>query len=371
MAATIVVSAVLALLSLVAIGLAFRGQLNALFLALVALTLVVVGIAVVRDTQARDYISIQQQYLADHPVCAPGGSTQGCDLNPWDIKVQQVFPQFAGAKVGDSFRVERCISCHVPNLDAIGPQTAAQRLACDFFKYEPDSKHLAKSDGLNSFVSNSGSCISAHPTVIDQSYYAQYGPSGTVMDAKTGKPLVPADPKAAPITMPGFLPPNADPNTPANAGKTLGIDTVGCIVCHNGNRLALTEQDAHQNLIVNPQYSWSAGAALYYQQCATCHNYDGSGGLGPPLNNQDRLGFFNEDYYYRCIEYGMTDFEHYGSIMPNWGSIASDYNAAEHPPGQVAPGQSATVNKQRVLSEDQIQLLIQFIRHWQSYDTTP
>ena len=35
------------------------------------------------------------------------------------------------------------------------------------------------------------------------------------------------------------------------------------------------------------------------------------------------------------------------------------------------PGQSATVNKQRVISEHQIQLLIQFIRHWQSYDTTP
>ena len=51
----------------------------------------------------------------------------------------------------------------------------------------------------------------------------------------------------------------------------------------------------------------------------------GEGNIGPPLNNQDRLGFFNEDYYYRCINYGFTDFEHYGSVMPNWGAIAPDY----------------------------------------------
>ena len=51
----------------------------------------------------------------------------------------------------------------------------------------------------------------------------------------------------------------------------------------------------------------------------------GEGGKGPPLNNQDRLGYFNEDYYYRCIEYGFTDFEHIGSIMPNWGGTASDF----------------------------------------------
>ena len=76
------------------------------------------------------------------------------------------------------------------------------------------------------------------------------------------------------------------------------------------------------------------------------------------------MGFFQEDYYYRCIEYGFTDFEHYSSIMPNWGSVAADFHydpsRDKQPPNPV-----------RVLSEAQIQILIQFIRHWENYSTLP
>jgi mono/diheme cytochrome c family protein len=157
---------------------------------------------------------------------------------------------------------------------------------------------------------------------------------------------------------------------PATApASQLGIDSVGCIVCHNGSRLALqstggADVNAHENLIINPVYAFTEGAALYYKNCAQCHGGSGEGGVGPPLNNQDRLGFFNEDYYYRCIEYGFTDFEHYGSVMPNWGSVAAGF---QYDPVRDKQQPSTA----RVLSEQQIAILIQFIRHWENYTTLP
>ena len=367
-AVTVAVIAAIAVLGLVAIVFALRGRANALFLSMVALTLLLVGVAVARDTQERDYLAIQEQYKADYPHDTP----------QFDIKLQQLFPQFVGAKRGDAFRVERCISCHVPNIQTIGPQEASQRLACDFFKYEPDAAHLKVADGLKSSAPANGGtqCYNAHPVFIDTNYYKQYGPDGKALDAK-GQPITTTI-NGISENIPGFLPTNVDPNNPANPGSNpgnpaqskMGLDAVGCVVCHNGQRLGITEADAHTNLIVNPEYSWSAGAQLYYQNCVACHGGNGEGGKGPPLNNQDRLGYFNEDYYYRCIEWGMTDFEHYGTIMPNWGSVAPDYKPADHvDPTTGKPIQP--LNSSRVLSEDQINLLIQFIRHWQQYDSLP
>ncbi|MEA2616246.1 MAG: hypothetical protein QOE72_2029, partial [Chloroflexota bacterium] len=72
----------------------------------------------------------------------------------------------------------------------------------------------------------------------------------------------------------------------------------------------------------------------------------------------------NEDYYYRCIEYGYTDFEHLGSVMPAWGSAAPDFHY-----DPIRDKQSGKVT--RVLSEDQISILVQFIRHWEQYQTLP
>jgi len=65
-------------------------------------------------------------------------------------------------------------------------------------------------------------------------------------------------------------------------------------------------------------------------------------------------------------EYGFTDFEHYGSIMPNWGGIANDYNPAANPGGA-----GVVENKTAVLTQAQINLLIQFIRQWETYSTLP
>jgi cytochrome c551/c552/cytochrome c553 len=330
-----------------------------LFVALAAFLLLLVGIAAAKDAHDKGYLSIQQQYLKDYPSSA----------KLIDVKTQQLFPSFSEAKQGDTFRVERCISCHVPDIATIGPQEAARRLAADFFKYEPDAQAIAKANHLTG----------VHPAVVTQQYYDAYGQNAVA--TKDGFHPYIANPASSASSsssaagagqssnattaqsgITGFLPQFISPQQ--SGGQGLGIDQVGCIICHNGSRLELDETHAHTNLIINPEYAWTEGASLYYQFCASCHGNLGEGKIGPPLNNQDRLGFFNEDYYYRCIEYGMTDFEHYGSVMPNWGSIAPDFTY-DKSRDKVPP--QAT----RQLSEDQINLLVQFIRHWENYQTLP
>jgi hypothetical protein len=319
-----------------------------LFVALSAALLILVGVAAAKDANGRDYLAIQQQYQQDYP----GGVG-------FNVQIQQLFPAFNAADVGTTFRVERCISCHVPDIISVGPEVAAQRLAQDFFKYAPDAKQLAKDYHLTgthpAYVTADGG---TNPPSISYSVYGNYLTNGFFPYTYTPN----GSTTKISGKLPGFVPSFLDPST--NPAKE-GIDTIGCIVCHNGNRLGLSldpNQNAHQNLIINPVYSFTQGAALYYKNCATCHGGQGEGGAGPPLSNQDRLGFFNEDYYYRCIEYGFTDFEHVGSIMPNWGSIAADFHAA---PGDRKP------NPTRILSEVEIQTLIQFIRHWENYTTLP
>ena len=327
----------------------------------VALSVALLGLtawAAFKDSNNRSYIAIQQQYLKDYP---------SSDFN---VQVQQLFPSFPQATIeGDTYRVERCITCHVPDIGTIGPAEAAKRLSQDFFKYEPNAKQLAAEYRLTgihpAYISPTGS---NYPSSMS---YQQYGPAGFT-SFKFTPYSAPGAPAAAPVTVqqPGPLPSFLNPSTNYGSAGTptgnLGIDQVGCIVCHNGNRLGLNQTDAHQNLIINPEYSFTEGAQLYYANCARCHGGQGEGGAGPPLNNQDRLGYYNEDYYYRCIEYGFTGFEHLGSIMPNWGGIASDYNPQVNPPG---PG--AVVNASPVLTQTQINILIQFIRQWEYYNTLP
>jgi mono/diheme cytochrome c family protein len=329
------------------------------FLSLSALLLVLIGVAAAKDAHDHGYLETQQQYLKDYPSSA----------KLIDVKTQQLFPSFPQAKQGDTFRVERCISCHVPDIATIGPQEAAKRLSADFFKYEPNAKQIADANHLTG----------VHPTVVTQQYYDAYGqnavatkdgfhPYSAATSTSTGSSASAAggaqnsNTSSAQNGITGFLPSFLSPAQ--NNGSALGIDQTGCIVCHNGGRLELDQTAAHLNLIVNPEYAWTEGAALYYQYCASCHGNLGEGKIGPPLNNQDRLGFFNEDYYYRCIEYGMTDFEHVGSVMPNWGSISPDYTADK-------TVDKVPANKTRVLSEDQINILVQFIRHWEQYQTLP
>ncbi len=311
------------------------------FVVLSVALLALIAIAAARDTSSRQYLAIQDQYQKDHP---------GSNFN---VQVQQLFPTFPEAQQGSSFKIERCISCHVPDIGVIGPEQAAQRLSQDFFAYEPNAKQIAADYHLSgthpAYVTSNGG---NYPPSVS---YGQYG-----ADNFTSYTYI-QNGKTQSAKLPGFLPTFLNPE-----GKPSkeGIDAVGCLVCHNGSRLGLDETEAHQNLIINPTYSFTEGAALYYKNCAQCHGGQGEGGLGPPLNSQDRLGFFNEDYYYRCIEYGLTGFEHIGSVMPNWGSTASDFHY------------DSTRDKQQplpnhTLSETDIQILIQFIRHWENYATLP
>ncbi len=402
-----------------------------LFAVFAVIFLALLGTAVYRDQASRGYIAIQQAYQQDHPTTAG-----------FDAQVQQLFPSYSAAKVGDTFRVERCISCHVPDIAAIGPAQAAKNISADFQKYGSNVTQQVKDNGLTlqhpAFVTINSNCLplsgvvpaatpgpspaaspSASPSPSAQSASAPASPAAS--PASSASPSAPAAAVAtasaavtataaaatpAPTTTPvvscpngiptvsyadygqgaaqtfaapagqpaysepGYLPAAIDPAT-ATGGK-LGIDQIGCIVCHNGGRLSLSADDsansadrgAHENLIVNPTYVWTKGASLYYQYCVSCHAVNGTGGVGPPLSNQDRLGFFNEDYYYRCIEYGMTGFEHQTSgVMPNWGSIAPDFDPSAHP--------DFKPNKGRVLTEQQINTLVQFIRHWQQYQNVP
>ncbi|WP_337311918.1 cytochrome c [Candidatus Aeolococcus gillhamiae] len=329
-----------------------------------ALLIALVGIAAIRDSQDRDYLAIQQRYQSDH------------NDTGFNIQVQQIFPAFADAKRGDTFRVERCISCHVPDIGTIGPELAAQRLAQDFMKYQPNAQAVAAQNHYTlvhpAYIANGISVPSATKGFAPAMDYTQYGITGTgfapysvtgaTTNAKQGYAVTPT------TVLPGPLPAAVDPKAlnPTQTNPSLqkvGIDQVGCIVCHNGSRLSLNQTDAHQNLIANPEYDFTSGAQLYYKYCVTCHGVQGEGGKGPPLSNQDRLGYFNEDYYYRCIEYGFTDFEHIGSIMPNWGSTATDFT--------YDPTRDKQRPGSRILSENQIQILIQFIRHWENYNTLP
>ncbi len=335
------------------------------FVILSAVLVALVGISAIRDTQNRDYLAIQQRYQSDY------------NDTGFNIQVQQIFPTFADAKRGDTFRVERCISCHVPDIGTIGPELAAQRLAQDFMKYEPNAQAIIKQNHLTlvhpAYIANGVSVPSStgkgYAPAMDYSVYGAtgtgflpYSVTGATTNAKQGFAVTQS------TVLPGPLPTSVNPAVLNASQKNpalqkVGIDQVGCIVCHNGERSALDQTGAHMNMIVNPQYDFTAGAQLYYKYCVSCHGVQGEGGKGPPLNNQDRLGYFNEDYYYRCIEYGFTDFEHIGSIMPNWGGTASDFT--------YDPARDKQKPGSRILSEDQIHVLIQFIRHWENYNTLP
>lgn len=337
-----------------------------LFVILSAALVALVGIAAIRDSQDRSYLDIQQRYQQDYHDTG------------FNIEVQQIFPSFADAKRGDTFRVERCISCHVPDIGTIGPELAAQRLAKDFLKYEPNAQALIAQNHLTgvhpAYIANGPSVAAATGTGFAPAMdYSIYGVTGTGFmpfsitgrSTNATKGYEVDQSTRLPGPLPASVAPAAlDPTVTVASQQKVGIDQVGCIVCHNGGRIALNETDAHQNLIVNPEYDFTAGAQLYYKYCVTCHGVQGEGGKGPPLNNQDRLGFFNEDYYYRCIEYGFTDFEHVGSIMPNWGGIASDYTYDPTRDKQKPAPQA-------ILTQDQIHVLIQFIRHWEDYTTLP
>src|SRR5206468_12306721 len=104
---------------------------------------------------SRPWAPIQEKYAAQYGQDFP-------------IQVQQLFPK---VQVNGQFMVERCITCHVPDIAKIGPQKAAERL------------------GAN------------HPSVISDSVFAQYGQEtlscrpATAAASQVASPSASASPK--------------------------------------------------------------------------------------------------------------------------------------------------------------------------------
>jgi cytochrome c2 len=157
---------------------------------------------------------------------------------------------------------ERCITCHVPDIAVIGGKVAAQRIPLII----PPEKRNPQ----------------AHPDRITQAMVTTYG----LPSQYAGQP----------------------------------IDVTGCMVCHNGQGLATDKEGAHRNLIVNIFDVVDRGSVVFKNNCAQCHGQSGEGGIGPPLNDQHRLGFFNDDYYYDCVFYGALSEHHLNTKMPSWGA---------------------------------------------------
>jgi mono/diheme cytochrome c family protein len=327
----------------------------------------------------RPYVPIQQQYAAKY----------GADFQVGNI--QQLFPK---VQVNGNFQVERCITCHVPDIATIGPQEAAKRLGPNhptvindavFAKYGQDtlicrpaaatstgaaaaaspapaasaSASPAASASVSPAASPSpkasatpqvpggpaspspgSSAAAAATTTASSAPLKCQNPNGTpyyVLDVNGKQVLDPTTGKAMVAQLTGFIP---------SQYKGLGIDETGCVICHNGNRQATASDGAHQSLVPNPFAVYDTAPQLYENSCAQCHGATGEGLKGPPLNDQDRLGFFNDDYYHRCIFAGNLSAEHAGSIMPPWGL-------------------------KHLLSNSQIDLLVHWIRLWQQYTRLP
>jgi cbb3-type cytochrome c oxidase subunit III len=315
---------------------------------------------------SRPWAPIQEKYAAQYGQDFP-------------IEVQQLFPK---VQVNGQFLVERCITCHVPDIAKIGPQEAAKRLGPNhpavindaiFAKYGQDTLICRPVAAASPSASASASPSAAATPSAKPSASASASPSA--------KPTAAASPSASPSAAPATaaascLDPKAQPyyvldangkvvNDPStnkpvvaqltgfipNAYKGLGIDESGCIICHNGNRQATDQAGAHQNLVANPFGVYDKAPQIYESTCATCHGATGEGGKGPPLNDQNRLGFFNDDYYYRCIYLGNTGEEHRGTIMPAWG-----VSQQGRPP---------------ILARDTINLMVHWVRMWQQYTSQP
>jgi cbb3-type cytochrome c oxidase subunit III len=335
-------------------------MLGRVFLVVSVLFLALLAFAFYQDVN-RPWVPIQESYAAKYGQDFP-------------IQVQQLFPK---VKVNNQFVVERCITCHVPDVAKIGPQEAASRLGPNhpavisdaiFAKYgqdtllcrpasataspsaspSPSASASAKpkasasaSPSASPSPSASAAPAAGVPTTLTAAdcnnrggtpYYVLDANGKVVTDPTTNQPVV------AQLT--GFIP---------SQYKGLGIDETGCIICHNGNRQATTQSGAHQNLVPNPFGVYDTAPKLFEANCAQCHGATGEGGKGPPLNDQNRLGFFNDDYYYRCIYLGNQGEEHLNTIMPAWGLLKA-----------LPPPIDQSVN-----------LLVHWIRMWQQYTSLP
>jgi hypothetical protein len=209
------------------------------------------------------------------------------------VPVEQVYQM----QPKNANEVERCITCHVPDLAIVGGKEAARRIPLII----PAAKRNPQT----------------HPDKITADMVQTYG----LPSQYAGQPL----------------------------------DQTGCMICHNGQGLATDREGAHRNLIVNLFDVVDRGGVIFKNNCAACHGQNGEGGIGPPLNEQHRLGFFNDDYYYECVFYGQSSEHHTGSKMPVWGATDwTDSKGVRHHGAGFPTDTNAKVS-----------LMVHWIRHYQ------
>lgn len=232
------------------------------------------------------------------------------DWKPYELAYYQKFPQFDPitkdkVKLTEEIKqlqpknaneVERCITCHVPDIAVVGGKVAAQRIPL-----------IMSADKRNP---------QAHPERVTDAMVKLYG----LPSQFAGQP----------------------------------IDVTGCMVCHNGQGLATSIEGAHRNLIVNLFDVVDRGSVVFKNNCAGCHGPNGEGGIGPPLADQHRLGFFNDDYYYDCVFYGQISEHHLKSKMPVWGTDYTD-------PVTGKPKKKGFATD----TNEHVSLMVHWIRHYQ------
>jgi len=325
-------------------------MLGRAFLVLSVAFVAVLGFAFYQDA-SRPYGPIQERYFKAQHEAYPGA------------QIYQLFPQ---VKVNGEFKIERCITCHVPDIAKLGPQEAANRLTKPghpahpaviddalFKKYGEDTSACQPAAAAAVSPSPAASPAPGAPRASPSPQPAATpapgaGAAGPRCADRTGKPYQVLGPDGRPVTDPQTGQPMvaAIPGLISRQYLGLGIDGSGCIICHNGNRQGTTIEGAHQNLIPDPFRVFDRAPQLYENSCAQCHGTTGEGLKGPPLNDQDRLGFFTDEYYHKCIYLGNLDPDRKGTIMPPWG-------------------------KRNMISAEQVQLLTHWIRQYQDYKRLP
>src|SRR5438309_7636795 len=149
-----------------------KAVLGRAFLAVSVAFLLLLGFAFYQDL-SRPWAPIQEKYASQYGQDFP-------------IQVQQLFPM---VQVNGQFMVERCITCHVPDIQKIGPQQAAKRL------------------GPN------------HPSVTSDTVFAKYGQDTLICRPATAAASPPSSPSASPPASPSASP-SASPTPKASAAPS-------------------------------------------------------------------------------------------------------------------------------------------------------